>query len=108
MLSGLKGRLNAGEKILFSGTPCQVAGLKSFLGRDYENLICVDFVCHGVPSPMVWEKYIHYRVRLDNQEEYPNKINLRNKESGWSQYAYSVEFKYSDGSRYLCNNGADL
>ena len=104
----IKGRLNAGEKILFSGTPCQVAGLKSFLGQDYENLICVDFVCHGVPSPMVWEKYIHYRVRLDNQEEYPNKINLRNKESGWSQYAYSVEFKYSDGSRYLCNNGADL
>ncbi len=104
----IKGRLNEGEKILFSGTPCQVAGLKSFLRRDYENLFCVDFVCHGVPSPMVWEKYIHYRAKLDSQEKYPNTINLRNKESGWSQYAYSVEFRYSDGSRYLCKNGADL
>ena len=62
----LKEQLDSGRKVLFAGTPCQVAGLKSFLKRDYHNLICVDFVCHGVPSPMVWEKYIKYRAQNDN------------------------------------------
>ena len=103
----LKKQLDSGRKVLFSGTPCQVAGLKSFLKRDYDNLICVDFVCHGVPSPMVWEKYIKYRAQNDNSGVAASHINLRNKESGWSKYSYSVEFAYSDNNRYLCENGAD-
>ena len=44
--------LNAKREVLFSGTSCQVAGLKYFLGKDYDNLICIDIVCHGVPSLM--------------------------------------------------------
>ena len=44
--------------VLFSGTPCQVAGLKSYLGRDYENLITVDIICHGVPSPWLWQQKV--------------------------------------------------
>ena len=103
----LKKQLDSGRKVLFSGTPCQVAGLQSFLKRDYDNLICVDFVCHGVPSPMVWEKYIKYRAQNDNGGVAASHINLRNKESGWSKYSYSVEFTYSDNNRYLCENGAD-
>ncbi len=103
----LKKQLDSGRKVLFSGTPCQVAGLKSFLKRDYDNLICVDFVCHGVPSPMVWEKYIKYRAQNDNGGVAASHINLRNKESGWSKYSYSVEFTYSDNKRYLCENSAD-
>ena len=103
----LKKQLDSGRKVLFSGTPCQVAGLKSFLKRDYDNLICVDFVCHGIPSPMVWEKYIKYRAQNDNGGVAASHINLRNKESGWSKYSYSVEFTYSDNNRYLCKNGAD-
>ena len=47
--------LNAKREVLFSGTSCQVAGLKHFLGKDYDNLICIDIVCHGVPSPVVWD-----------------------------------------------------
>ena len=40
--------------MLFTGTPCQVEGLKSFLGREENNLLTMDFICHGVPSPMIW------------------------------------------------------
>lgn len=50
--------LKAGRKVLFSGTPCQIMGLKRYLRREYDNLLTVDFVCHGVPSPLVWRKYV--------------------------------------------------
>lgn len=103
----IKKQLVSGKKILFSGTPCQVAGLKYFLENDYENLFCIDFVCHGVPSPMVWKQYLKYRTQIDNASTPPKCINLRNKESGWSKYSYSVEFTYSDNKRYLCSNKDD-
>lgn len=103
----LKNHLDSGRTVLFSGTPCQVAGLKTFLRRDYNKLICLDFVCHGVPSPMVWEKYLRYRAHIDNNETFPQHINMRNKETGWSRYSYSVEFFYSDNNRYICKNNDD-
>lgn len=102
----IKKRLEYGQRVLFSGTPCQVAGLKSFLQQDYDELLCVDFVCHGIPSPMVWEKYVQYRAHLDNNV-LPKHINLRSKESGWSRYSYSVAFDYADGKRYISSNGND-
>ena len=103
----LKKQLDSGRTVLFSGTPCQVAGLRAFLKRDYDNLVCIDFVCHGIPSPMVWEKYVRYRSQIENGDMFPQHINLRNKESGWSNYAYSVEFTYADNTSYLCKNGDD-
>ena len=103
----LKKQLDSGRTVLFSGTPCQVAGLKSFLKHDYDNLVCIDFVCHGVPSPMVWEKYVEYRSQYDNEGVLPLHINLRNKESGWRNYTYSVEFAYANEKRYFCLNGND-
>lgn len=51
--------LKEGRIVLFTGTPCQIAGLNRFLREDYPNLITVDFLCHGVPSPKVWQKYLH-------------------------------------------------
>lgn len=54
--------LKAGRKVLFSGTPCQIAGLKRYLHKNYENLLAVDFVCHGVPSPLVWKKYLEETI----------------------------------------------
>ena len=53
-----KAKLDDGIAVLFSGTPCQIAGLRAFLRKEYDNLICVDVICHGAPSPMVYEKYI--------------------------------------------------
>lgn len=51
--------LLSGRRVLFSGCPCQVAGLLSFLGREYPNLITMDLICHGVPSPRIWEEHVH-------------------------------------------------
>ena len=54
--------LNEGRKVLFSGTPCQIAGLKNYLRKDYDNLITVDFICHGVPSPGVFRTYLQEEI----------------------------------------------
>lgn len=54
----VKADLESGRKVLFSGTPCQVSGLKNYLRKEYDGLVLVDLVCHGTPSPSVWEKYI--------------------------------------------------
>ena len=58
VFSIIQDRLRDGRMVMFSGTPCQVAGLQSFLGREWDNLYCVDLICHGVPSPGVWEDYL--------------------------------------------------
>lgn len=104
----IRNRLKNNQKVLFSGTPCQVAGLKSFLRRDYDNLICVDFVCHGVPSPMAWKEYVKYRSQIDASGQLPEKINLRSKKSGWSRYRYSNLYEYPDGNVYTALSGNDL
>lgn len=54
----VKAFLTNGKQVLFVGTPCQIAGLRRYLRKEYENLITVDVVCHGVPSPMIWQKYL--------------------------------------------------
>ena len=54
----IKELLNKDKKVMFSGTSCQVAGLRKYLQKDYSNLLCVDIVCHGVPSPKVWKSYM--------------------------------------------------
>lgn len=104
----IRNRLKNNQKVLFSGTPCQVAGLKSFLKKDYDNLICVDFVCHGVPSPMAWKEYVKYRSQIDSSGQIPKKINLRSKKSGWSRYRYSNLYEYPDGNAYTALSGNDL
>lgn len=83
--------------VLFSGTSCQIAGLKAFLKRDYEKLITVDVVCHGVPSPKIWRDYC-----LKQEEKEKSQITnvvFRDKSSGWSKYSVNVEF--SNGKK-LC------
>ena len=75
--------LDEGRKVLFSGTPCQINGLKRFLKKDYVNLFCVDIICHGVLSPLLWEKYINYRVK---KAESPLVTTVfRRKYDGWKQ-----------------------
>lgn len=93
--------------VMFVGTPCQVAGLKAFLKKDYDNLLCVDFVCHGVPSPVAWKKYVQYRAEQDNKGEIPVRINLRSKHTGWSRYQYSNLYEYID-KKYSAKSGEDL
>lgn len=82
--------LRKGEKILACGTPCQMAALRSFLQKDYENLIIVDFICRGVNSPKVYRKY------LDSLEKrYGGKVvyvKAKNKELGWRNLTRKVVF----------------
>lgn len=92
----VKDRLERGQQVLFSGTPCQVAGLNAFLRKSHENLTTVDFVCHGVPSPMAWREYLRFRAEQDNGGVPPRSVNLRSKESGWSRYRYCNLFQYEN------------
>lgn len=75
------------RKVLFTGTPCQIAGLKGYLQRDYDNLVCMDFVCLGVPSPGIWEEYLkvfHKRDKITN-------IVFKDKLYGWSNWTFLIE-----------------
>jgi coenzyme F420-reducing hydrogenase beta subunit len=75
--------LEAGKKVLYSGTSCQVAVLKSFLKKEYENLITVDIVCHGVPSPKVYKDYLSFWEKRAKRKI--TSIDFRNKKSyGWA------------------------
>ena len=59
----IKKDLISKKMVLFTGTGCQINGLKKFLGKNYENLICVDVICHGVPSPALWRKYVNHQEK---------------------------------------------
>lgn len=88
----VKSQLLKGKEVLFVGTGCQIHGLKSFLNKEYDNLFCIDFICHGVPSPSVWRKY------LDSFKKEVKEINFRSKSFGWSHYKLYIGFQ--DGSSY--------
>lgn len=96
--------------VLFSGTPCQIAGFKKYLNGDYDNLLTIDFVCHGIPSPFVWEKYLSYQRTKDMAGTNNSlvAVNLRSKRTGWSRYGYSTSFSYSDGKEVSCLNNQNL
>lgn len=87
---------NRGRKVLFTGTPCQIGGLKSYLQKDYEKLITVDIICYGVPSPKVWQKYVEFREGLAGSKV--AKIAFRRKKYGWMQS--SVLFAFTNGTEY--------
>ena len=78
----VKDDLQNGSKVLFSGTACQVAGLKSFIpDRLHDNLLCIDIICHGVPSPKIWEDYIVYLQKTRMSKIV--KVCFRDKRFGW-------------------------
>ena len=93
----VKFRLDRGQPVLLSGTPCQVEGLLSFLRKPSDNLIAVDFVCHSVPSPVAWQEYIKYLGDV-------RSINLRAKDTGWSHYQYCHRILDSQGNTRLIHN----
>lgn len=82
--------LNRGVEVLYSGTPCQIAGLKKYLGRDYETLICVSIICYGVPSPLVWKRYIKYL-----EGDFGKKIDAvsfrKKQNNSWREYGMSYQ-----------------
>ena len=108
--------LKHGILVLFSGTPCQIAGLKRYLRKDYDNLITVDFICHGVPSPGIFRSYLYEEIEnfackgegkntvslrsihsisernalLRKQHITIESIAFRNKEKGWKKYSFAL------------------
>lgn len=94
--------LKQGRKVLFSGAPCQVAGLKRFLRKEYDNLLTVDFVCHGVPSPSVWRQYLKETIArmcdknsvssdpISMDNAHVESISFRNKLLGWKKYSFAL------------------
>lgn len=98
-----KAFLEQGRWVLFSGTPCQIAGLKSYLKKDYARLYCQDIVCHGVPSPGVWQKYLDYRRARAGSVI--SEINFRKKTPGWTRY--SVSFTFKNRTEYICGHQED-
>ena len=102
--------LKAGRNVLFSGTPCQIAGLKQYLRKEYENLLTVDIVCHGVPSPLVWDEYKKtipakrvdgkYSVSL-SLKDIPSitGISFRDKRNGWQIFGFAAQMSASKADK---------
>lgn len=88
--------LKEGRLVYFSGTACQTSGLIGYLGRDYDNLYTQDLICHGVPSPMVWRKYLEYHQTLERSRI--QKIFFRDKTHGWHNWHLAIDFE--NGTRY--------
>lgn len=101
--------LRNGREVLFTGTPCQIAGLKRYIGKDYENLTTMDFLCHGVPCPGIWRKYLKENILSDETlmktasengvhlaKDMPfaiTDISFRDKIKGWIGYTFVVRVK---------------
>ncbi len=76
--------LKDGRFVLFTGTPCQVGGLKTFLNKEYDNLYTCDFICHGVPSPEIFRRYVNYLEEAYNDKV--THVQFRTKHKGWRQF----------------------
>lgn len=102
--------LKAGRKVLFSGTPCQIAGMRKFLKKEYENLLTADVICHGVPSPGVWREYLKEEIARQRGKNtvlprpIPEKdvlvegISFRDKTLGWKKFSFALALSTTNGS----------
>jgi len=107
----IRDHLKNERMVLFSGTSCQVAGLKRFLGKEYESLLTVDVVCHGVPSPKVWRDYLEETIRtkcvagkntVSNVSKgylHELEVNFRDKRNGWKKYGFAAKLSPSEGDK---------
>lgn len=103
--------LEQGREVLYTGTPCQIAGLKHFLRKDYPKLLAVEVICHGAPVPAVWKSYLEEilarpkGVRAGENTVFPflnakpdlSGISFRNKKLGWRKYGFSLRVSDSVG-----------
>ena len=93
--------LEEGKKVLFSGTPCQVAGLKKYLNKDYENLFCLDLICHGVPSAKIFQKYLNENFNINEIHDFKFRDKSFN---GWNdKYCVTLNGELIANNDYLKN-----
>lgn len=89
--------------VCFSGTPCQIEGLKRYLQKDYEKLITIDVMCHAVPSPLVWKKYYEYIKKYKLNDEDINKVLFRDK----SRYGFKYSCMTIKSDNYIYSEGVE-
>lgn len=99
--SEIKSFLATGRYVLFSGTPCQVAGLKLYLRKTYDRLISVDFICHGVPSPKVWRDYLR---AVNPKVSDISSISFRDKTFGWNKFSLKIKTETQNVTEPLNEN----
>lgn len=87
--------LQEGRKVMFTGVSCQIAGLKSFLGKEREGLLTVECACHGAPSPGLWARYVD-ALQISGGSKVVG-VDFRDKSSGWRKYSFS--YALENGSR---------
>lgn len=92
--------LKKGKKVMFTGTSCQIKGLRLFLRKKYDSLLTVECLCHGVPSPLVWQKYLRQTVDVNKITD----ISFRDKRDGWENYFFSIQFKNEEFAERSRNN----
>lgn len=98
--AAVKGELIAGKEVLFSGCPCQVAGLRNFLGKEYEKLFAVEVVCHAAASPLAWQKYLSCQeTKLG--KKITRAFSRRN--CDWKKYTLSLEVCAESNNPQLIN-----
>lgn len=95
--------LKDGKEILFTGTPCQVAALRSFLRKEYDTLYCVDIVCHGVPN----KKVLGSRIKTIEQSHGKKVIDIRFRDKQPDQYNTCMKYTFEDGTSYKCSEFED-
>ena len=100
----VRDELTKNRKVLFSGTPCQVSGLRLFLGKEYDNLLLVDVICHATPSPLAWRKFLEKRLATDYTDRAGGfrdimRISFRRKNCGWKRFSLSLRF--ANDNEYL-------
>ena len=88
----VKKDLEKGRKVLFSGTGCQINGLSLFLGKEYSNLVLLDIICHGTPSPKLWREYVEYQEKQHGKLE---SVNFRCKDDSW------IDFGMKENQLYI-------
>lgn len=97
----VKDFLQQNKWVCFSGTPCQIEGLAKFLKKPHERLILVDVVCHGIPSPLIWNKYLEYQKVEKNR---PDNIRFRDKFYGYKYSTMSI----ISGGQNIYHAGAQM
>ncbi|MBU3809001.1 MAG: Coenzyme F420 hydrogenase/dehydrogenase, beta subunit C-terminal domain [Candidatus Phocaeicola faecipullorum] len=99
----IKEQLKAGRKVLFTGTSCHIRGLYSYLPKKLqENLVTIDFICHGVPSPSVFRKYVNWL-----EKKYNDKLvdfNFRDKQYGWDNGVLTIGYFQHKGKKIFMND----
>ena len=98
--SVIRRELKKERLVLFVGMGCQVAGLKAYLNKEYDNLITIDLACHGVPSPGIFREYIEYLTKKHHKQV--TNVVFRDKSYGYS--ASNVKVYFSDGTSTDCRN----